>query len=65
MLASNQADVVIAGGCETLSKEIVDAQDEPGVGFADGACFVVLEHEDRVIARGTTYSPESGRDSTC
>lgn len=52
MLVSNQVDAVIAGGCETLSPEIVEGMTEPGVGYADGACFFVLEREGDAAARG-------------
>ncbi len=52
LLSSGQADMVVAGGTELLSPEIVDGINQPDVRFADGACLFVLEREDAAQKRG-------------
>lgn len=52
LLASGAADVVIAGGAERLTPQLVEGLDEPSVEFADGACLFVLERADDAKKRG-------------
>jgi 3-oxoacyl-(acyl-carrier-protein) synthase len=52
LLASGAADVVIAGGAERLTSQLVEGLDEPSVEFADGACLFVLERADDAQKRG-------------
>lgn len=54
LLAGGAADVVFAGGTETLSKELTLGFAEPDATFSEGACFFVMEKYDRAAARGVT-----------
>lgn len=51
LLASGQADVVVAGGSELLNDKLAEGLSQPGIHFADGACLFVLETETAVAAR--------------
>lgn len=52
LLASSASDVVIAGGAERFTPQLVEGLDEPSVEFADGACLFVLERADDAQKRG-------------
>lgn len=52
LLASGQADVVVAGGTELLTPGIAEGLNQPGVRFSDGACLFVLENEGPANERG-------------
>lgn len=52
LLASGQADGVVAGGSEMLSPEMIESLDLPEVRFAEGACLFVLEREAAARDRG-------------
>ena len=53
-IGSRQADVVIAGGTELLSPELVEGLNQPDVRFTDSACLFVLEAENAALERGAT-----------
>lgn len=43
LLKSTKADVVLAGGSEILSEEIINALQQPNTHLREGACFFVME----------------------
>jgi 3-oxoacyl-[acyl-carrier-protein] synthase II len=61
LLASGAADVVIAGGAERLTPQLVEGLDEPSVEFADGACLFVLERADDAQKRGAAVLGTLGK----
>ena len=72
LLAGGGADVVLAGGTDTLAAGLAAALAKPGVTVAEGACWFVLERADRAAARGvtplatvtrTTYLPAAEPDA--
>ncbi len=52
LLASNQADVVLAGGTELLEADLVQALAQPGERLSEGACWFALERADDAASRG-------------
>jgi len=52
LLAAHSADVIFAGGTETLSDELAQGLAEPGVLLSEGACLFVLERSGQAAARG-------------
>lgn len=52
LLASNQADVVLAGGTELLKAGLVQALAQPGERFSEGACWFALERAGDAASRG-------------
>ena len=52
LLASNQADVVLAGGTELLKSGLVEALAQPGERLSEGACWFALERAGDAASRG-------------
>lgn len=52
ILNTGMADIVIAGGMDTLSDDLTNGLAEPGVCFSEGACLFVLERADHAKRRG-------------
>ncbi len=52
MLANDQADLALVGGTEVSSPELGSGLAAPGIGFSEGACWFVLEHEASALSRG-------------
>ncbi len=54
LLQSKQADLIVAGGAETLTKEMAAGFSEPGTTLSEGACLFVLERAASAAARGAS-----------
>ena len=51
IVANGKANVVFAGGADTLSKELAGGLAEPGVRLSEGACLFVLESAAHAASR--------------